>query len=142
METVIVLRTIVGLIVATAVAFRWTHDMVSGNKPGPTEDHNGLPAINTYYGEHDGFAGPFGLFRLIRKMAASKELAPFMKEGMECRYCMSFSASVLASLPLAIFVPEVFSWGMAIYTGLGIGGAIVFFFCWIQLKYGVGANDF
>lgn len=135
MEGIIIFKAIVMLVSSGFIAFRLTHDIVSGSPAGAEAYRDGiLVGVNSYYGELDGFAGPFNAYRVFRRLMAHEKIRYWTEEGMSCRYCVSFGTSIVASVPLRFIVPEVFTLSSAIWAGLGIGGIIVFFFSWISYK--------
>ena len=125
-------------------SFFFAHYLVSGKpKQDATKppDHRLHPNNNpnTYLGEHDGFAGPFGIFQIARwivfvwleRQPIPDVVKVHIQDGFECRYCMTSTGAIILW-----FVPDV------ILMPFAAAGFATFIYCVITQVWRVGANDF
>ena len=138
MEIKQILELLLWSIAGLFIAYRLTHDIVSGSEKGTEIDSlSDEIKINSYIGEHDGFAGPFGTYKYIRQILSNERMPEFVHEGVECRYCFSFWASYIGTIPI-LFQFGILYW---IFIGQAVAGIIALYYRRMGNFYGIDVLD-
>lgn len=127
-----------GIVSGTADGEIVNQDEILKWLPSEDVDVNTPPVpryANGYFGETDGYKGPFGIYGMIRKLLSRG--GPVSRDAGACRICISFTVAIfftalaLLSHPLA----DLILYGMAAH------GAIIVYSNIAYLIFDVPVND-
>jgi len=91
----------------------------------------------------DDSEGPFRVYQFVR-WAARREFVPaLIRENASCPYCVSFWVAALVTLLLPLYTNLSWVERSAVFfvATYGFHGAVVFWFRWLKIFYGVSANE-